>query len=546
MLLLQPLLRAVRAVPTGPSFDSGSIVVLLLVGLVFLVLRAALRVLRALRSPLRYIPGPFLAQLTPAALRWHELRGGRTRYVHALHRRYGPAVRLGPNEVSYASAAAVKAIYNTAGSGYDKTAFYDLFTHARRRRILADRYAKSNILRGPSVAGIEERSQRFVRLCRDAAGGVLDIYQSGNAHAVLPALHAYAFDCVTHHLFHPYGTDSLGKASDAEIMREVTFDDSLQNRLVSYYSPTLHAVVGRVLALFAKPRQTPLADRFVLDTAARTDAASFTLLSRMHEKQQQPPSAGGFDALDVAAESLDHMAAGIDTTGDALCFLMWELSQPRSQPIQARLRRELRASRDDDDAASAAWDRLPFLEAVVLEGLRCFPAIPMSLPRVVPGRTWGRARKQPQTPHPLAAADEDENENENADGRVVDGYFLPAGTVVSCQAYSVHRSDAAVFPDPDTFNPDRWLAAEGDAERKRLFFAFASGGRGCIGKHLALVEMKILLRDVYSRFATTPEASMTPESMAMSDQLISSRPVGQRCVLQFAPLDLDGNRASVQ
>lgn len=49
--------------------------------------------------------------------------------------------------------------------------------------------------------------------------------------------------------------------------------------------------------------------------------------------------------------------------------------------------------------------------------------------------------------------------------------------------------------------------------------------------------MKILMRDIYSRFATAPEISMTPESMEMSDQLISSRPLGQRCLLQFVPLE---------
>lgn len=48
--------------------------------------------------------------------------------------------------------------------------------------------------------------------------------------------------------------------------------------------------------------------------------------------------------------------------------------------------------------------------------------------------------------------------------------------------------------------------------------------------------MKILMRDIYSRFATAPEISMTPESMEMSDQLISSRPLGQKCLLQFVPL----------
>lgn len=46
----------------------------------------------------------------------------------------------------------------------------------------------------------------------------------------LSALHAYAFDCVTHHLFHPYGTNSLEDEKDEEIMREVTFDDSLQSK----------------------------------------------------------------------------------------------------------------------------------------------------------------------------------------------------------------------------------------------------------------------------------------------------------------------------
>ncbi|KIH94129.1 serine/threonineeeee-protein kinase [Sporothrix brasiliensis 5110] len=478
--------------------------------LLFVVLPLCYTGIRVVRSPLRRVPGPPVSIITSAVLRWHELRCGRTRYVHALHQRYGPVVRLAPDEVSFASAAAVKEIYNSAGSGYDKTDFYDLFTvygrrtmfttldketHARRRRILADRYANSNIMRGPALAGIEERAQHFTELCKNAAGGVLDIYES-----------------------------------DADIMREVTFDDSIQNRLVSFYSPSFYAIINPVLTWFAKPRETPLADDFVLETAAKTDAAHFTLLARMHEKQQPNAqgstdeearlAAGSFDALDTAAESLDHMAAGIDTTGDALCFLMWELSTPRSLHFQERLRREL-VENEAKGADALPFDRLPFLDAVIMEGLRCFPAIPMSLPRVVPGQTWGRS----------AARGE-----QQADGRVIDGFFLPAGTVVSSQAYSVHRMDAAVFPDPDAFNPDRWLVSDGDADRKRSFFAFASGGRGCIGKHLALVEMKILMRGIYSRFATAPETSMTPEAMEMSDQLISSRPLAQRCLLQFVPL----------
>ena len=167
----------------------------------------------------------------------------------------------------------------------------------------------------------------------------------------------------------------------------------------------------------------------------------FTLVSRLHDKTWD------LEKLEIAAECLDHMAAGIDTTGDALCFLMWELSQPRSLHYQEMLRQELR------DNPDTPFDKLPFLDAVVMEGLRCFPAIPMSLPRYVP-----------------------------RGGKLIDGYFVPEHTIVSCQAYSVHRIDETVFPDPDKFDPTRWLPTEGDAERKRLFFAFANGGRGCVGK----------------------------------------------------------------
>lgn len=219
-------------------------------------------------------------------------------------------------------------------------------------------------------------------------------------------------------------------------------DNSAVDRLLSYYSPTLHKLVAKALYFFAKPRETPLADNFVLQNSARTDAASFTLLNRLQEK-----SSSGLDNVDIAAECLDHMAAGIDTTGDALCFLMWELSQPRSLGYQQRLRWELLENPD------VSFDKLSFLDAVVMEGLRCFPAIPMSLPRYVP-----------------------------AAGREIDGFFLPGGTIVSCQAYSVHRIDTETFPEPDVFKPDRWMEKEGDAQRRRLMFAFANGGRGCVGK----------------------------------------------------------------
>lgn len=203
----------------------------------------------------------------------------------------------------------------------------------------------------------------------------------------------------------------------------------------------LHLFISRLLSFFAKPRETPLADNYVMENAKRGGTDEFTLLSRLEEKGTV------LDRVDMAAECLDHMAAGIDTTGDALCFLMWELSQPRSLQYQHRLQEEMQKGRD------APLDELPFLDAIINEGLRCFPAIPMSLPRIVP-----------------------------AGGRTIDGYFFPENTTVSCQAFSMHRINNDVFPEPDKFKPERWLEEEGDADRKRLQWAFSSGGRGCVGK----------------------------------------------------------------
>lgn len=203
----------------------------------------------------------------------------------------------------------------------------------------------------------------------------------------------------------------------------------------------LHSAFSGVLSFFVKPRSVPLVDNYVLETSKRSDVASFTLLSRLEEK------AGELEPIDAAAECLDHMVAGIDTTGDALCFIMWELSQPRSVDIQRQLTRELQQGPD------LSLEQLPFLDAVLCEGLRLYPPIPMSLPRFVP-----------------------------SGGRTIDGYHLPEKTIVSCQAHSVHRMNTAVFPDPQKFQPDRWLRAEGDTERRRLLFAFSNGGRGCVGK----------------------------------------------------------------
>jgi cytochrome P450 len=198
--------------------------------------------------------------------------------------------------------------------------------------------------------------------------------------------------------------------------------------------------MNRIFPLFSS-KSSPLSKSYVLKQSNQESPHEVSLIHKLQSKS------ANLSTLEMAAECMDHMAAGIDTTGDGLCFFMYELSLPRSQKIQETLRQEILQH------PNAKINDLPYLDAVIKEGLRLFAPIPMSLPRYVP---------------------------EN--GKVISGYKCAAGSIVSCQAYSLHLLNPDVFPNAESFEPERWLQKEGDADRNRLLFAFSAGGRGCIGR----------------------------------------------------------------
>lgn len=97
-----------------------ALTVLSLGWLLFVVLKGV----RALRTR---VPGPWYNNFTSVVLKYHEFGKNRRLWIHELHRRYGAVVRLSPDEVSFANVDGMKEIYQSGGSGYDKTEFYDLF-----------------------------------------------------------------------------------------------------------------------------------------------------------------------------------------------------------------------------------------------------------------------------------------------------------------------------------------------------------------------------------------------------------------------------------
>lgn len=77
---------------------------------------------RLFLHPLSDVPGPKLAAISNVWYAYHARNGRVLELGKTLHKRYGPAVRVGPNEVWFDSKEAFKMIYS--GSGYEKSDFY--------------------------------------------------------------------------------------------------------------------------------------------------------------------------------------------------------------------------------------------------------------------------------------------------------------------------------------------------------------------------------------------------------------------------------------
>jgi pentalenene oxygenase len=106
---------------------------------------------------------------------------------------------------------------------------------------------------------------------------------------------------------------------------------------------------------------------------------------------------------------------------------------------------------------------------------------------------------------------------------VLGGHLIPEGADVVWSPY-LHQHDSSFFPDPDTFDPDRW-EADRVAPTRGSFLAFGDGRRKCIGENLAWVELHIILATVlqiWPRFKVTsrpPRAqaviTVKPDALAM-------------------------------
>lgn len=192
---------------------------------------------------------------------------------------------------------------------------------------------------------------------------------------------------------------------------------------------------------------------------------------------KDPETGKGLATQELWGEANVLMIAGSDTTSTSLAATVFYLV--RNPRAMEKLKKEVRGSfKDVEEIVSGTQlNDLVYLKACIDEAMRLAPAVPGAIPREV-----------------------------MEGGVEVDGVYLPGGTDCGTPTFSIHRHPD-YYREPLAYVPERWIEGEKcqtpsdswistkeDVEiARRAFCPFSIGPRGCIGKSMALMEMRLTL-----------------------------------------------------
>lgn len=176
---------------------------------------------------------------------------------------------------------------------------------------------------------------------------------------------------------------------------------------------------------------------------------------------------------DVIVHLSANVFAGSDTTAIALRAVFYYLL--RYPATLAKLLAEIDGAENkfsNPISYRESMTHLPYLGAVLKEAMRLHPSVGLILEREVP-----------------------------KGGVSICGEHIPGGTILGINPWVLHRN-AAVFPDPDSFIPERWLNSPSGKlkEMEQSFFNFGFGSRTCLGKNISLMEMHKIVPQLLREF----------------------------------------------
>ncbi|KAI2628740.1 cytochrome P450 [Hypoxylon sp. NC1633] len=462
----------------------------------------SLIIYRLYLHPLAKVPGPRLAAITSLWYVYHVKKSRMLVFNRELHKKYGPAVRITPNEVSFDSKEAFQAIYT--GSHYiQKGEFYYAFSNNpgridwRFRRHLGDAFSfngELNIQRyrshrkniGTTYAAsslkkydarLDEVMDRFVAKLKTREGDILDVTDCVHI-AIVECLGAVSLNWspgfIEDETDHGFFERSIG------YWREVTTFAALQQWLLVVQKwPSLRPRIAKLLGVEIKPPAGYIPFEPRVFGVIRERTAKFLASSEKPEKATDPTQDPDLlaELLQVSTKKPEwkpdyasHMAglnfiAGHETTTSiATSALVSICSDPKIKArVQAELSAHSRPRAGDGNGTvdvDVDLDQCKYTQACMKETLRLHPVTSLAL--------W---RKVPAGP-PLR----------------LHGLAIPPGTTVG--------ADAALF------RPERWL--EGDAEQRRVLervsLAWGGGAHTCAGRHLAEMILGKVVPGVMRRF----------------------------------------------
>ncbi|XP_058448438.1 cytochrome P450 4C1-like [Malaya genurostris] len=190
---------------------------------------------------------------------------------------------------------------------------------------------------------------------------------------------------------------------------------------------------------------------------------------------------------DVREEVDTFMFEGHDTTSAGMSWALFLLGL--HPDVQDKVHQEIDSifAGSDRPATMKDLNEMKLLDRCLKETLRLYPSVSL----------FGRTLSEDVT---------------------LGGYHIPAGTLVGIHAYHVHR-DERFFPDPEKFDPDRFLPENMETRHPFAYIPFSAGPRNCIGQKFALLEEKSVISSVLRKFRI--RAANTREEQQINHELIT-------------------------